>query len=102
MVKLSPTSDAVELQVSDQGVGFDPGQRRRAADLGLLSMEERVKLLPWQSQFSARPGAGTELESANSIEDGRWASLGSRWPTITRSSPKGYDACWKTSSNLSA
>jgi len=63
VVELSQTRDAVELRVSDQGVGFDPGQLRQSRGLGLLSMEERVKLLHGSLEFAARPGAGTELKA---------------------------------------
>jgi signal transduction histidine kinase len=63
VVELSQTRDAVELRVSDQGVGFDPGQLRESRGLGLLSMEERVKLLHGSLEFAAHPGAGTELKA---------------------------------------
>ena len=62
VVELSQTCDVVELRVSDQGVGFDSGQPRESRGLGLLSMEERVKLLHGSLEFAARPGAGTELK----------------------------------------
>ena len=58
---LTGVKDAVELRVADQGVGFDPGQAREFRGLGLVSMEERVKLLRGSFVLTTRPGAGTEL-----------------------------------------
>jgi len=63
MVELSQTRDAVELKVSDQGVGFEPGQLLESRGLGVVSMEERVKLLHGSLEVVARPGAGTELKA---------------------------------------
>jgi two-component system sensor histidine kinase UhpB len=63
MVELSATNGTVELRITDRGVGFDPGEAREGRGLGLLSIEERVKLLNGSLELSARPGAGTELKA---------------------------------------
>jgi PAS domain S-box-containing protein len=62
-VSLTCVKGAVELRVADQGVGFDPGQAREFRGLGLVSMEERVKLLRGAFVLTTRPGAGTELRA---------------------------------------
>ena len=58
---LAGVNGAIELRVSDQGVGFDPGRARECHGLGLVSMEERVKLLRGSFVLITQPGAGTEL-----------------------------------------
>jgi len=63
VVTLSGVNGAIELRVADQGVGFDPGQARECRGLGLVSMEERVKLLHGNFLLTTRPGAGTELRA---------------------------------------
>jgi PAS domain S-box-containing protein len=63
VVTLVGVNGAVELRVADQGVGFDPGQARECRGLGLVSMEERVKLLQGSFVLTTRPGAGTELRA---------------------------------------
>jgi signal transduction histidine kinase len=63
MVALAGVNGAIELRVADQGVGFDSGQARECRGLGLVSMEERVKLLHGSFVLTTRPGAGTELRA---------------------------------------
>jgi signal transduction histidine kinase len=63
VVTLAGVNGAIELRVADQGVGFDPGQARECRGLGLVSMEERVKLLHGNFSLTTRPGAGTELRA---------------------------------------
>jgi PAS domain S-box-containing protein len=61
--------DAVELQliVRDDGVGFDVrAARERAmqgASLGLLGMEERVRLVGGQIEIESAPGRGAEIRA---------------------------------------
>jgi PAS domain S-box-containing protein len=57
----------LELQVRDDGIGFDvPAARARAiggASLGLLGMEERVSLAGGEFEIRSEPGGGTELRA---------------------------------------
>jgi PAS domain S-box-containing protein len=62
-VALVRVNGAIELRVADHGVGFDPGQAREGRGLGLVSMEERVKLLHGDFVLTTQPGAGTELRA---------------------------------------
>ncbi len=63
IVALARNNGAIELRVADQGVGFDPGRAQEGSGLGLVSMEERVKLLHGCIVLTTRPGAGTELRA---------------------------------------
>ena len=50
----------VRLVVSDDGVGF--GASQRGGGLGLISMEERARLLSGDLRVESRAGAGTAVE----------------------------------------
>ena len=58
---LTLANGAVELTVADQGVGFDPADVRDRSALGLVSIEERIKLLQGTMTLVAQPGCGTQL-----------------------------------------
>jgi PAS domain S-box-containing protein len=76
MVALAGVNGAIELRVADQGVGFDPGQAREGRGLGLVSMEERVKLLHGYFELTTRPGAGTELRAQIPLRGGHEQNKG--------------------------
>jgi len=56
--ELRMTNQHLRLTVSDNGRGFDPVQARRARRLGLLSMEERARLVHGSLDIRAEPGRG--------------------------------------------
>jgi signal transduction histidine kinase len=61
-VRLSDHDDVIELEVADDGAGFDPDARSlRGRHLGLTSMAERAALLDAQLEVRSEPGAGTTL-----------------------------------------
>jgi signal transduction histidine kinase len=64
-IELRQLPGAVELDISDDGVGFDLEiVRRRAAageSLGLLGMQERVELLGGSFTADSQPGQGTRI-----------------------------------------
>ena len=60
-VNLARTDGLVELTVSDDGRGFDLPAARRAGGLGLISLDERVRLLHGSMILNTRPHRGTEL-----------------------------------------
>lgn len=58
------SSDAVALEVIDDGVGFEPDDREDGsayAGLGLFGMQERAKLLGGTFSVRSRPGVGTRI-----------------------------------------
>lgn len=61
-VTLTETRDGVELFISDTGAGFDVEQGRASKGLGLVSMEERVRLVGGTLLLQSHPGKGTELQ----------------------------------------
>ena len=61
-IELTGTPDALELRVSDAGVGFDPDAGALHAGLGLVSMRERVRLVNGRISIYSAPGQGTHVE----------------------------------------
>lgn len=65
-IALRRQDEEVTLVIQDDGVGFDvPSARRRAQggeSVGLLGMEERVRLAGGNLVISSTPGEGTRLE----------------------------------------
>jgi PAS domain S-box-containing protein len=49
------------LTVSDDGAGFDPAAARQNSGLGLLSIEERARLLKGHATLRSRSGHGTTI-----------------------------------------
>jgi PAS domain S-box-containing protein len=60
-VALAGRHDEVELVVSDEGVGFDPEAAMRTSGFGLISMQERLRLVGGQCLIESQPGAGTRI-----------------------------------------
>jgi signal transduction histidine kinase len=61
-VRLRHASDGLVVEVSDDGVGFDPGGAEiRSRHLGLTSMEERAQELGGRLEIHSAPGAGTTV-----------------------------------------
>jgi len=53
----------IRLQISDDGVGFDPGAAARTGGLGLASMEERLRLVRGTFVVKSSLGLGTQIEA---------------------------------------
>ena len=58
-VHLRGTPDEIQLIVSDAGVGFDPEKAVKGRGLGLISMQERVRLLNGTFTITSKPGDTT-------------------------------------------
>jgi signal transduction histidine kinase len=61
-VRVGGTDGALVVEVTDDGIGFDPDQADlRARHLGLTSMEERARELRGRLRIRSAPGAGTTV-----------------------------------------
>lgn len=61
-ISVSRAEDAVVLELSDDGVGFEAGAADDAAGhYGLVGIEERARLAGGRLEIYSRPGAGTVL-----------------------------------------
>lgn len=67
-VRLSHTRGAIRLEICDDGVGFDPKQRRKRGH-GLTNMAARAKRIRSQFKLDARPGHGTRITVDLPLED---------------------------------
>jgi signal transduction histidine kinase len=58
-VSVTGFPDYVRLSIRDSGIGFDPA--RTKTGLGLVSMEERVRLVNGHISVASQPGKGTTI-----------------------------------------
>lgn len=58
-VRIGSSSDAVELEVEDAGLGFDVRAQRRGEGLGMTTMQERARLIGGALEVLTKPGDGT-------------------------------------------
>ena len=61
--------DSVTIAVRNDGRGFGLPGVRAGGGLGILGMEERVKLLGGTLQVCSRPGAGTEVRAELRVDE---------------------------------
>jgi len=62
-VRLWGTSDEIHLMVSDSGAGFDRDATKKGRGLGLISMEERLKLVNGKFSIESQPKCGTRIHA---------------------------------------
>jgi signal transduction histidine kinase len=60
-VELSGYDDRIELCISDSGVGFSPDSAKETSGLGLISMQERLRLVGGQLSVQSEPSHGTGI-----------------------------------------
>ncbi len=70
-VRLSATPEALKLMILDNGNGFDMESARAKGGLGLIGMEERVRLLGGTIAFQTRPGDGVRIDIQIPLEQGQ-------------------------------
>jgi PAS domain S-box-containing protein len=63
-VELVGEGDDLRLTVTDEGQGFDVHEARRTGGLGLLSMQERMRLLHGTMAVYSTPGHGASVEAS--------------------------------------
>jgi PAS domain S-box-containing protein len=63
-VKLWGMSAAIHLIVRDSGAGFNSGEAREGRGLGLISMEERLKLVNGKFSIESQPKRGTTVHAS--------------------------------------
>jgi len=62
-VRLWGTADEIHLTVRDSGVGFDREAAKTSQGLGLISMEERLKLVKGTLSIDSQPNRGTTIHA---------------------------------------
>ena len=61
-VELIGSGDAINLRITDSGVGFDLAQTTEHEGLGIVSMRERVRAVNGEISIHTGPGEGTRVE----------------------------------------
>jgi signal transduction histidine kinase len=61
VISLTRENGSLELRVSDSGKGFDVDAFRKGGGLGLISIEERLRLLRGSCEINSSPQKGTTL-----------------------------------------
>ncbi len=77
-VVLSGKKAGVGLRVEDTGDGFDLKRAKGKGGLGLISMEERVRLLQGKFTIESYPGEGTTVDVFIPLESAKGAVPGKR------------------------
>ena len=62
-MRLWGTSDEIHLTVKDSGAGFDREAAKESRGLGLISMEERLKLVNGTLSIDSQPKRGTTIHA---------------------------------------
>jgi signal transduction histidine kinase len=62
-VRLWGSGDEIHLRVSDRGVGFDLESTRRSPGIGLVNMQERIKLVGGDLSIESAPQRGTTIHA---------------------------------------
>jgi two-component system sensor histidine kinase UhpB len=62
-VSLTRTDVDLQLDIVDDGQGFDLAEARRSGGLGLLGMDERVRLIMGSVSIDTQPQCGTHLRA---------------------------------------
>jgi len=62
-VRLWGAADEIRLTVKDSGKGFDRETAKTSQGIGLISMEERLKLVNGTLSIESQPGRGTTIEA---------------------------------------
>jgi len=63
MVELFADMEAIDLCISDSGVGFRPATAQAEGGLGLISMSERLRLIGGQLTIESEPLHGTRIRA---------------------------------------
>src|SRR5437016_12740436 len=68
--RLWGTSGQIDLMVQDFGVGFDSEAAEKSRGLGLMSMQERVKLVKGTLLIESQPKRGTTIHARVPLRSG--------------------------------
>jgi len=60
-VELRREDGTLRIQIADSGAGMDPDNAGTKSGLGLLNIQERVRLVGGKLHIRSSPGAGTTI-----------------------------------------
>jgi signal transduction histidine kinase len=67
-ISLERDASDLVLTVVDDGAGFDLATARQNGGLGLVSIEERARLVQGEATIDSQPGGGTRIEVRVPVE----------------------------------
>jgi len=85
-LELVGTAGKVVMRVSDDGIGFNPNAPANPAGLGIISMNERIRLVGGTMSLSSIPSLGTQVEAAIPLSSE--PATGARAPRLVQSGRK--------------
>jgi signal transduction histidine kinase len=62
-VALRGSADDIQLEIVDEGIGFDPDAVMSGCGLGLVGMQERARVVGGDLFIESRPGRGTSVRA---------------------------------------
>jgi PAS domain S-box-containing protein len=68
-VHICATEDQVELEVTDNGYGFETGEISDKAGMGLINMQKRAEALGGSLSVSSTPGKGTTVKAVVNVAE---------------------------------
>jgi signal transduction histidine kinase len=61
-VEVTGRTDAIQLRIADEGAGFDIEAVKKRGGLGLISMQERLRLVGGEISIKSEPSRGTQID----------------------------------------
>jgi Signal transduction histidine kinase len=61
-VRLTRLNENLELEIIDDGIGFDENHRGRTDSYGIVGMKERANLLGGKFEITSKVGVGTKVK----------------------------------------
>lgn len=60
-IRIQQGPASVLMEISDDGVGFEPEKAQRPGSLGLVNMQELAQSRDWRLEIESSPGSGTRI-----------------------------------------
>jgi len=62
LISIQQEHEVISMEISDDGVGFDPETACREGCLGLVNMQERAQAQGWELHIESSPGNGAHIK----------------------------------------
>ena len=62
LIRIQQDFESISMDISDDGIGFDPENAYRKGCLGLVNMQERARSQGWRLNIESSPGNGARIK----------------------------------------